>query len=151
MRRGNAMALGLAATAALPTFVATAGEAQPPGNGRSPAVNYMTQCQGCHLPDGSGRPGQVPPLNNQLQHFLTSAEGRRFLVQVPGSANSRLSNGDLAAVLNWMIRTMTPLGKAGFTAYSAGEVARYRPVKLDNIAARRSAIVAQFPQAGPSR
>lgn len=152
-RRGG---IGLiAAASALSTFIlpALADEArrpQPGGNGRSPAVNYMTQCQGCHLPDGRGRPGQVPALNGQLQHFLASDEGRRFLVQVPGSANARLSDADLAAVLNWMIRTMSPLRDGGFAAYSAGEVARYRVMKLDNIPARRAAIVARFPQAHPS-
>ena len=149
-RRGG---IGLAACAsiglAVPVLAGEAHVSRPADNGRSPAVNYMTQCQGCHLPDGRGRPGQVPALNGQLQHFLASEEGRRFLVQVPGSANARLSDADLAAVLNWMIRTMAPLPEGRFAAYSAGEVARYRVMKLDNIPARRAAIVARFPQADP--
>ena len=55
-RRGG---IGLiAAASALSTFIlpALADEArrpQPGDNGRSPAVNYMTQCQGCHLPGSS--------------------------------------------------------------------------------------------------
>ena len=133
----------------LPVRGGEAHVARPQGNGRSPQVNYMTQCQGCHLPDGSGREGQVPSLHGQLQHFLASEEGRRFLVQVPGSANSRLSDADLAAVLNWMIKTMSPPKAGGFAPYSADEVARYRSVKLDNIPARRSAIVASFPKEQP--
>ena len=27
----------------------------------SPAVDYALNCQGCHLDDGTGTPGSVPP------------------------------------------------------------------------------------------
>lgn len=148
-RRGTLLITGALAGLALPALPTLAGDVQvlrPPDNGRSPAVNYMTQCQGCHLPDGSGRLGQVPSFKGQLRHFLASEEGRSFLVQVPGSANARLSDADLAAVLNWMVATMSPAGAGRFVPYQAGEVGRYRMVKLDSIPARRAAIVAKFPR-----
>jgi mono/diheme cytochrome c family protein len=147
-------ALGMTVAAAVAvSFLSARSEGtpvvRPASNGRSPQVNYMTQCQGCHLPAGQGRAGQVPSLDGQLQHFLATEEGRRFLIQVPGSANARLSDADLAAVLNWMVVTMSPLKAGEFEPYGAQEVERYRDMKLADIQARRMAIVAQFPRMRP--
>ena len=70
-----------------------------------PAVNYMLQCMGCHTPaHGSGEPGRVPSMRMTLAALAVVPEGRRFLVQVPGSAQSTLSDAELAELLNWMIR-----------------------------------------------
>jgi mono/diheme cytochrome c family protein len=76
-----------------------------------PAVNYMLQCMGCHAPKGEGEPGRVPSLRTTLVPFASVAEGRRFIVQVPGAAQSTLSDAELADLLNWMIHTLstTPL------------------------------------------
>ena len=40
--------------------------------------------------------------------FLTVPGGREYLVRVPGSAQSPLSDAELARVLNWMIRAFGP-------------------------------------------
>ena len=67
-------------------------------------ADYMLNCQGCHLPDGSGFPArQVPDLRNQMGRFLSVPGGREFLVQVPGSAQTALNDADLARLLNWML------------------------------------------------
>jgi hypothetical protein len=62
-----------------------------------PSVNYMLQCMGCHTPDGSGASGRVPSIRATLLPFSAVAEGRQFLVQVPGASQSILvsdSTGD---------------------------------------------------------
>ena len=53
-------------------------------------THYMLNCQGCHLPDGTGYGNKVPDMKNQLGRFLTVNGGREFLVQVPGSATAPL-------------------------------------------------------------
>ena len=72
-----------------------------------PAMNYTLQCMGCHTPDGAGVPERVPSIRATLLPFARMAEGRQFLVQVPGAAQSTLSNGELAALLNWMIENLS--------------------------------------------
>lgn len=82
----------------------------------------MLQCQGCHLADGSGSPGSVPDLRGSLGQFLRVPEGRAYLVGVPGSSQSPLSDADLAAVLNWMIRRFDPERADAFPHFDANEV-----------------------------
>jgi mono/diheme cytochrome c family protein len=88
----------------------------------------MLHCMGCHTSDGSGEPGRVPSVRETLLPRASTEAGRKYLVQVPGSAQSRLSNADLAEVLNWMIRNLTPESqRQPFKPYTAEEVARLRP------------------------
>jgi len=91
--------------------------------------DYMVNCQGCHLPDGSGNPQrQVPAFSGQLGKFLSVPGGRAYLVQVPGSALSGLSDEALAGVLNWMLTTFSPAELShDFEPYTALEVQRWRP------------------------
>ena len=92
-----------------------------------PRVDYMLQCQGCHLADGSGAPGAVPDLRGSLGLFLSVPGGREYLVRVPGAAQSSLSDARLAALLDWMIREFGPAGAAAqLEPYRAEEVARWR-------------------------
>jgi mono/diheme cytochrome c family protein len=95
-------------------------------------VDYMLNCQGCHLPDGQGFPARnVPALSNHLGKFLHVDGGREFLVQVPGSSQSNLPDERLAAVLNWMLMTFSPneLPKK-FQPYQADEIHRLRQAPL---------------------
>ncbi len=111
----------------------------------SPHVDYMLQCQGCHLADGRGSPGAVPSLVDRIGLFLTVPEGRAFLVQVPGSAQSPLDDAALAGVLNWMIRSYGPARIArDFRPYEAAEVARYRSRPLIDVEARRRELIARI-------
>ena len=92
-----------------------------------PRVDYMIQCQGCHLADGSGAPGAVPDLRGSLGRFLGVPGGREYLVRVPGAAQSSLSDERLAALLDWMIREFGPAEAAAqLEPYRAEEVARWR-------------------------
>ena len=133
------------ATAAL-AGLATAGAAAD----ESPRVLYMLHCQGCHLADGSGKPGEVPALAGSLGRFLEVEGGRAYLVQVPGSAHAPLSDAELAAVLNWMVEAFGPEADArALRRYDAAEVARYRATPLVDVAGARAELVRRL--AAPSR
>ena len=122
--------------------IALGGGPTAAASAESPRVLYMLHCQGCHLPDGSGRPGEVPPLAGSLGRFLSVPGGRAYLVQVPGSAHSPLSDAELASVLNWMVATFGPAREASAVApYDAAEVARYRGVPLVDVAAARAELL----------
>src|SRR5579859_646477 len=83
-----------------------------------PKTNYQLQCMGCHTPDGSGEPGRVPSIKETLAPFALSAAGRRFLIQVPGAAQSTLSDAELAALLNWMIPNLSAAKLTHFTRFT---------------------------------
>lgn len=104
-----------------------------------PSMNYALQCMGCHTPDGSGTPGRVPAIRDTLLPFARAPDGRKFLVQVPGSSQSMLTNAELAAVLNWMIETFS--GTKAFAHFTAAEVARYRPQTLVHVRAERERLL----------
>jgi hypothetical protein len=133
--------MGAVFAALVATRVAAEGRADP-------RVDYMIQCQGCHLADGSGLPGAVPPLQGRLGRFLEVPGGRAFLVKVPGSAQSALDDARLASVLNWMIRRFGPKTVAArFRPYDAAEVARWRREPLVDVAAERARIVSRIDAA----
>ena len=66
-----------------------------PVNAQRARVDYMLNCQGCHLPDGDSA-GDVPRMKDFVGNFLKVPGGREFLVQVPGSANAALDDARLA-------------------------------------------------------
>ncbi|HJO23884.1 MAG: hypothetical protein QF890_00715 [Myxococcota bacterium] len=130
MRRSRP-GLGLA----LALTLASAAEA------RDPAVDYMLECQGCHLPDGSGAT-DVPDLRDGIGRFVRVDGGRAYLVQVPGSSQAGLDDDALAAVLNWMIRSFGPAEvAASFPPFSADEVSRFRTGPLVEVEAVRRELV----------
>jgi mono/diheme cytochrome c family protein len=107
-------------------------------------VNYMLQCMGCHTPDGRGEPGHVPSVRDTLVPFANMAEGRKFLVQVPGSAQSRLSDAELAEVLNWMVANLSASSKPPvFRKFTAAEVASYRHAPLVAVREARERLIDQ--------
>lgn len=71
--------------------------------GASPRTNYLLYCSGCHLPSGIGNPPNVPTLHDELGRMLVVEEMRPYLVQVPGSSQTPLTDADLAAVVNWVL------------------------------------------------
>lgn len=116
--------------------------AQPPALTPRAQANYMLYCMGCHLPDGSGAAGKVPSVRESLPVLAASSAGRRFLVEVPGAAQSQLSDADLAQVLNWMVRNLSaPSVPPGFTEFTTAEVAGYRSVRLLDVSAARARLL----------
>jgi len=108
-----------------------------------PAVNYMLNCMGCHLADGSGATGKVPSIRDTLVAFAQLEQGRRYLVQVPGTAQSSLSNAEVAELLNWMMRNLSAVSTpVGLTDFTAAEVASDRSIRLSDAAGMRAKLLA---------
>src|SRR5207237_10751219 len=104
-------------------------------------ANYMLNCMGCHLPDGSGAAGKVPSVRNSLVTLSSSAAGRRFLVQVPGASQSPPTDLDLEQVLNWMVRNLSARAvPADFIAFTAAEVASFRRPPLLKVPETHAAV-----------
>jgi hypothetical protein len=111
-------------------------------------ANYMLNCMGCHLADGSGAAGKVPSVRDSLAVLSRSTAGRRYLVQVPGASQSPLSDLELAQVLSWMVRNLSAQGvPPEFTDFTAAEVAGYRRSPLIDVGDTR----AQLLQAAAGR
>ena len=126
--------LGLAALLAL--------AAAAPAAAFGPATNYVIQCQGCHLDDGSGTPGKVPALAGSMAQFLRVPGGRDYLGRVPGVANAQLADADLADLLNWALRRFDGTGvPADFRPYTAGEIHRLRAQPLVDVQSARRALL----------
>lgn len=103
--------------------------------------DYQMHCQGCHTPDGTGA-GSVPRMKGHIGVFLDSQAGREFLVRVPGSATSALTDERLAAVLNWIVTTFGEDSVTEpFTPYSAEEVGRLRQRPLNEVDNYRAQIL----------
>lgn len=111
----------------------------PSGWAKDPEVLYMMECQGCHLADGGGGLNSIPTLHNNVAKFPAVPGGREYLVQVPGVALSSLSDQDITAVLNWMLRKFGPVEwTSRYTPYTVEEVAILRKHPLTEVGSRRA-------------
>lgn len=113
----------------------------------SPAQDYMLNCMGCHGTQAEGVPGKVPPLANTLSRFMRTAEGRNYILRVPGAANSALSDGQLAAVLNWLAVTYDS-SATNLTPFTSEEVSAVRRSPLVSVLATRRAVVRSLAATG---
>ncbi len=100
--------------------------------GASPRTNYLLYCSGCHLPSGVGNPPNVPTLHDELGRMMAVEEMRAYLVQVPGSSQTPLTDADLAAVVNWILQE--------FNAETLPE--GFRPITTGEVSAARQTILA---------
>jgi hypothetical protein len=115
-------------------------------NAERAKTNYMLNCQGCHLADGSGLPGSVPSMHGFVGRFLSVPGGRDFLVQVPGSANSPLNDAQLAELLNWILQTMSEEQlDDNFQQYTEQEVRELRRQVLVDVGRTRASLIASMP------
>jgi mono/diheme cytochrome c family protein len=106
------------------------------------AQNYELDCMGCHGVDGHGVPGKIPPLAHSLARFMRTPAGRNYVLRVPGAADSPLSDGDLAAVLNWIAQRFDAEDLTSKTApFTEQEVARVRRHPMRSVLARRREVV----------
>ena len=107
--------------------------------------NYILNCQGCHLPDGSGSAGNVPKLNDFMGYFLHVPGGREFLVQVPGAAGAPISDQELADVMNWILLNFSKNELPDpFVRYSAEEIGKLRKEPLIDVHERREQLLARI-------
>ncbi len=116
-------------------------------------LDYMLNCQGCHLPDGSGNlQRQVPAFPGQLGRFLGVPGGREYLVQVPGSALSGLSDEALAGVLNWMLERFSKEQlPADFKPYSGAELHAWRQHVPADVGQVRRDLLERIAQQDPQK
>jgi hypothetical protein len=69
-------------------------------------------------------------------------EGRRFMIQVPGVAQSPLSDAETAQLLNWLVRNLSDAPVPGdFLDFTAAEVGRYRHQPLVDVALPRARLL----------
>ena len=108
--------------------------AVPAAAGPPPAEQYLLHCSGCHGPEGRGTPGTVPSLLD-LGPVFKAEGGREYLARVPGVAQAPVSDADLAALLNWVLVTLS--GVALDEPYAAGEVGELRARPLRDPAGAR--------------
>jgi len=117
---------------------------------QDPQTNYQLHCMGCHVADGSGLEGKVPSMRPTLVPLALFAEGRQYLVQVPGVAQSRLSDAETAALLNWMVHSLgdraVPTAMREFTAQ---EVAKYRATRMVEVRETRAKLMARIRPGNP--
>ena len=112
-------------------------------------TNYMLRCQGCHLEDGSGTPKKVPALKSEVGRLLQVAGGREYLIQVPGTSQSPLTDQEVAAVLNWILDNFSSAElPADFKPYTTAEVARFRYEPLANASEVRAGLLNELKQQG---
>jgi hypothetical protein len=117
-------------------------------------MHYLLNCAGCHQADGSGvADGSVPAFSGNLGYFMRIPAGRSFLVQVPGSAQSQLSDSELAGVLNWLLLQFCAAElPTPFRPFNTEEVSKLRLVRPTDVHAARAHIVTQLMSAGfPAR
>ncbi len=113
----------------------------------SARTNYMLMCQGCHLADGAGTPEKVPALKDEVGRFLQVAGGREYLIQVPGTSQSPLTDQEVALVLNWILDNFSSAElPADFKPYTTAEVARFRYEPLANASEVRAGLLDKLNQ-----
>ncbi len=100
--------------------------------GASPRTNYLLYCSGCHLPSGIGNPPNVPTLHDELGRMMVVEEMRPYLVKVPGSSQTPLTDAELAAVVNWVL--------VEFNADTLPE--DFQPISAEEVTASRETILA---------
>jgi hypothetical protein len=90
----------------------------------------------------------VPRLAGFVGHFTRHAEGRDYLLRVPGVVRARLDDSRLAAVLNWVLMSLSrDQVAAGFAPFTSEEVARARRVPLVAPQAIRARLIAELQAA----
>ena len=136
----------LTSSIALLGAMAAAGDAAHAG----PAQDYALHCMGCHGATAQGVPGKVPPLAHSLVRFMNNADGRRYVLRVPGAANSMLSDAQLAAVLNWVVGQFDANELDSSTPqFAEQEVAANRRTPMADVLATRVAVLKEIAASGP--
>jgi hypothetical protein len=97
-----------------------------------PRISYLLYCSGCHLPDGTGAPPEVPSLHEDLGRIVQLEGGREYIVRVPGASQAPVSDQELAEILNWILRNFNTATLASdFSPLTESEVTAAR----DNVLA----------------
>lgn len=108
----------------------------------SPRTDYMLKCMGCHGPDAAEVVGKVPAFKDSVARFLGVEGGRAYLVQVPGSRQSPLSDTAVADLLNWLLPHFDAAHMpADFQPFTGEEVSALRAHRIPDVAAERARLM----------
>lgn len=113
--------------------------------------DYMLQCAGCHRFDGEGAESKgIPKFVNSIGLFSRLAEGRSYMIRVPGASQSQLNNAELAEVLNWIVAKYSAqeYKNNNFRLFTAAEVGASRPYRFDDVAVERHKLTEQLQGKG---
>jgi mono/diheme cytochrome c family protein len=107
---------------------------------------YRLHCSGCHGVDGAGsRVGRIPPFPGIVGHFAGSAEGRLYLVHVPGVSGAALPDAETAELLNYVLQRWGNHESEGRASdFTAKEVRDLRQIRIDDITALRQKLAAEL-------
>jgi len=106
-----------------------------------PHADYLLYCRGCHLANGEGVPPEVPTLH-ELGKLMASAEGREYIIRVPGVSQTAMNDEQLAAVLNWVLAEFNADAlSADHEPYDAREIGEARGKVLEDPLKVRAAIL----------
>jgi hypothetical protein len=144
----GAVALAVALLATAPAGAANPGAAASP-HYQGAQLDWALRCGGCHGIHGQGTPGHVPRLADFVGHFTRHPEGRDYLMRVPGVVRARLDDVRLAAVLNWLLASLSPDQVAAeFAPFTPKEIASARRSPLPEPQATRARLIADLRATG---
>jgi hypothetical protein len=124
-------------------------EAASPPRYQGAQLDWALRCGGCHGVHGEGTPGHVPRLAGFVGHFTRHPEGRDYLLRVPGVVRARLDDARLAAVLNWLLASLSlDQVAADFAPFTPEEVAGARRAPLAEPQATRARLITDLQAAG---
>jgi len=145
----RSVALAIALLAAAPAAAADPGDAASPRRYQGAELDWALRCGGCHGIRGQGTPGHVPRLAGFVGHFTRHQGGRDYLMRVPGVVRARLDDARLAAVLNWLLASLSPdQVAAGFAPFTAAEIAGARRAPLPEPQKTRARLIADLQAMG---
>lgn len=120
------------------------------GAERSPAMNYLLRCSGCHDADGSGLPSAgIPPFPGFISAFASDEDGRTYMLHVPGVVASGLDDKEISAVLNYVLDRWGN-DRPGVARFTPDEVTTRRAKQVDDIVVLRRAIAKRLVANGVS-
>ena len=144
-RRSDYLALVTACGAlAIGTAVAAADGSATPARSM-----YLLKCSGCHRADGQGAvDAGVPPFPGFVGSLAADANGRNYMLHVPGVRGSGLSDADLTRVMNYLLDTWSPHTPRPIQRFTSDEVSRLRAQSLDDVVGYRRTLVARLRKTG---
>lgn len=148
-RPEQSVALAVALLTAAPAGAADPDAAAPLHHYQGAELDWTLRCGGCHGIHGQGTPGHVPQLADFVGHFTRHPDGRDYLMRVPGVVRTRLDDARLAAVLNWLLASLSPdQVAADFAPFTPEEVASAREAPLAEPQATRARLIADLQSMG---
>ena len=144
-RRG--LCIALSAIFACANGVTVAGDEPYSNQGR---VDFLLHCSGCHAQDGRGLEDKgVPALKDQVGYFLRTANGRAYLMQIPGLLSAGMPDARAADVTNYILTRFAGASlPENFIPYTAEEAKRYRESRPADIPGKRRVLAAELRERG---